>query len=231
MGGVSLQKVHRDYGPANPLQQAQFIENFKKTAQFSECTALIALDEFALQSIPDTHYAWGEKNTKPCVSSDDRHRQKLNGFLTVDVQRGDTRVAFHEEGTAEQVAAVVVALLLNCLQHGYSQVTVLLDNARTHGRSMKDKVEQLLHELGDPERLKDFRLAYWHTPAYSSQFNPAEYVIHAIRQRALYHTPCTLSLADKAERIKTQLARGSPMNSAQMRNLLDYIVRFKVKRF
>lgn len=30
--GLSLQKVHRDYGPANPLQQAQFIEDFKKNS-------------------------------------------------------------------------------------------------------------------------------------------------------------------------------------------------------
>ncbi len=55
---------------------------------------MIALDEFALQSTPYTHYAWAEKNTKPKIWSDERHRQKLNGFLTVDVQRGSTRVDF-----------------------------------------------------------------------------------------------------------------------------------------
>ncbi|MFI3155289.1 MAG: winged helix-turn-helix domain-containing protein [Methylococcaceae bacterium] len=46
--GLSLQKVHRDYGPANAQEQAQFIADLKKTAQLSEDSALIALDEFAL---------------------------------------------------------------------------------------------------------------------------------------------------------------------------------------
>jgi len=45
----------------------------------------------ALQSTPYT-ITLGEKNTKPKIPSDERHRQKLNGFLTVDVQRGSTRV-------------------------------------------------------------------------------------------------------------------------------------------
>ena len=46
----------------------------------------LALNEFALQSLPYTYYAWAKK-TKPRIPSDERHRQKLNGFLTIDVQR------------------------------------------------------------------------------------------------------------------------------------------------
>lgn len=37
-------------------------------------TALIALDEFALESTTDTHYAWPEKNTAPALPSDERRR-------------------------------------------------------------------------------------------------------------------------------------------------------------
>ncbi|MDP2201037.1 MAG: transposase [Methylicorpusculum sp.] len=192
---------------------------------------MIALDEFALQSIPDTHYAWAQKNTKPRVLSDERHRQKMNGFLMVDVQRGDTWVEFHEDSRSEQVAGVPVTLLLSYLQQGYRQVTVLLDNARTHGKRMQDEVSRLLQELSSPSAFKDFTVNYRHTPTYSPQLNPAEYVIHAIRRNALYHVPCTLSLANKVERVGAQLARGSPMNDVQMRSLLDYIARYKVKRF
>ncbi|MCD2453680.1 transposase [Methylicorpusculum oleiharenae] len=150
---------------------------------------MIALDEFALQSLPDTHYAWAEKNTKPRVQSDERHRQKVNGFLIVDVQRGDTRVEFHEKSHSEQVAGVVVTLLLSYLQQGYHQITVLFDNARTHGKRMQTEVSRLLQELSSPSALKNFMVSYWHTPVYSPQLNPAEYVIHAIRQNALYHVP------------------------------------------
>jgi hypothetical protein len=69
---------------------------------------LIALDEFALQSAPYMHYAWAEKNTKPKIPSDERHRQKLNGFLTVDVQCGSTRVDFKKQSTTEIAVGVVV---------------------------------------------------------------------------------------------------------------------------
>ncbi|CAA9890152.1 conserved hypothetical protein [Candidatus Methylobacter favarea] len=43
-------------------------------------TPLIASDEFALQSTPYSHYAWVEKNTKPKMPSDERHRQNLTVF-------------------------------------------------------------------------------------------------------------------------------------------------------
>jgi hypothetical protein len=55
---LSLQKTHRDYGPANA--QAQFIADLKNSAA-QRRQRLIALDEFALQSMPYTHYAWTEK--------------------------------------------------------------------------------------------------------------------------------------------------------------------------
>ena len=79
-----------------PGHRLNLSPTLKKTAQLSEEVALIALDEFAVQSVPYTHYAWAQKNTKPKIMSDERHRQKLNGFLTVDVQRGTTRVDFNE---------------------------------------------------------------------------------------------------------------------------------------
>ena len=106
--GLSLQKAHRDYGPTNAQEQAQFIADLKKTAHLSEDSALLALNEFALQSTPYMHYAWAEKNTKPKIPSDERHRQKLNGFLTVDVQRGSTRIDFKKQSTTEIAVSVVV---------------------------------------------------------------------------------------------------------------------------
>jgi hypothetical protein len=69
---------------------------------------LIALDEFALQSVPYTHYAWAEKNTKPKIESDEQHREKLNGFLAVDVTRGDTHVEFKKHSTTAEAVFVIV---------------------------------------------------------------------------------------------------------------------------
>ena len=111
----------------------------KKTAELNEHEALIALDEFALQNTPYTNYAWAEKNTKPRVWSDERHRKKLNAVLTVDVQRGDTRIDFNKQCNSEEVAATVVLTVLVFLKQGLNKLTFLLDNARTHGNKMKKK--------------------------------------------------------------------------------------------
>ena len=58
----------------------------------SEETALIARDAFALQRVSYTDYAWAKKDIKTSITSDEGHRQKLNGFLTVDVQSLSTRL-------------------------------------------------------------------------------------------------------------------------------------------
>ncbi|MDI1298669.1 hypothetical protein, partial [Methylotenera sp.] len=79
--------------------------------------------------------------------------------------------------------------------------------------------------------LPAFSLSFWHTPSYSPQLNPAEYLIHEVRRNGLYNVPCTLTVLEKAERIRNQLAQGSPMTDLQMRSLLDFIARSKVKRF
>jgi transposase len=192
---------------------------------------LIALDEVALQSLPYTHYAWAKKNTKPRMLSDERHRQKLNGFLTADVQRGTTRVDFNGQSTTEETVMVVVLTVLVYLQKGFSKLTLLLDNARIHGKRMEIKAHELLNEIAQHVVLPTFSISFWHTPSYSPHLNPAEYLIHEMRRNGLYNVPCTLTVHEKAERIRNQLAQGSPMTDLQMRKLLDFIARSKVKRF
>jgi transposase len=189
------------------------------------------MDEFSLKSTPDTHYAWSEKNTKPRIFSDEGHRQRVNSFLTVDVQRGTTRVDFRKQSTTEEVAVVLVLTVLIYLQKGFSLLTVLLDNAKTHGIRMEVRVRELLAEIAEQIILPTFSLNFWHTPRYSPKLNPAEYLIHEVRRNCLYQVPCTLTLQEKAERIQLHLARGSPMSDQQMRNLIDFIGKYKVRRF
>lgn len=192
---------------------------------------MIALDEFALQSVPYPHYAWAMKNTKPKIPSDERHRQKLNGFLTVDVQRGTTHVDFNEHSTTEEAIMVVALTVLIYLQKGINQLTFLLDNARIHGKRMERGVHELLAEIAEQIALPVFSLSFWHTPIYSPKLNPAEYLIHEVRRNGLYNVPCTLTMGEKAERIKGQLARGSPMTEQQMQGLIGFIARSGVRRF
>ncbi|MDO9268910.1 MAG: hypothetical protein Q7T96_07340 [Methylobacter sp.] len=84
------------------------------------------------------------------------------------------------------------------------------------------------HSMGCCRRLV---LAFGITPCYSPQLDPAKYLIHEVRRKGLYNVPCTVPVQEKAERIQNQLARGSPMTDLQMRKLLDFIARSKVKRF
>lgn len=172
-----------------------------------------------------------QKNTKPKIPSDEHHRQKLNGFLTVDVQRGSTRIDFKKQSTTEIAVGVVVLTVLIYLQQGFNYLTFLLDNAKIHGKKMEANVYKWLAEITQQVTLPEFTLSFWHTPSYSPQLNPAEYLIHEVRRNGLYQVPCTLTVQEKAERISTQLARGSPMNDQQMRKLLDFIARSKIKRF
>jgi hypothetical protein len=192
---------------------------------------LIALDEFALQSVPYTHYAWAMKNTKPRILSDERHRQKTNGFLTVDVQRGTTRVDFKTQSSTDEAIMVVALTVLIYLQKGISQLTFLLDNARIHGKRMEVGVHALLTEIAELITLPAFNLSFWHTPIYSPRLNPAEYLIHEVRRNSLYNVPCTLTVSEKAERIQNQLARCSPMTEKQMQRLIGFITRSRNRRF
>ena len=126
---------------------------------------------------------------------------------------------------------VIVLTALIYLQKGFKALTFLLDNARIHGKKMQDGVGKLLAEIAQQVALPKFTLCFWHTPRYSPKPNPAEYVIHEVRRSSLCHVPCSVAFNEKAERIRTQLARGSPMTDRQMRSLIDFITRTKVKRF
>jgi hypothetical protein len=187
----------------------------------------VALDEFALQSVPNTGYAWAPKNTAPTVPSDERRRQRLNGLLTVDVQRGSTQVDFRSQCKTDDVIFVVVMTVLRYVQQGYHWLTVILDNARTHRPDMQAAAQAVLAEIAEQngwEDLKRTTVEFLPTPPYSPAFNPAEYLIHWVRQQALYHLPCTFTLADKASRVRRHLAQGPPLRPEQMDKLLHHIL-------
>ena len=197
-------------------------------AQLPPDGALLAMDEFALQSVPDTHYAWAERNTAPRVPSDERHRDRLTGFLAVDLVRGETRVQFRPEGKTGDVLLVLALTVLLCVQRGHRWIGLLMDGARTHRQDMQAALRELLAEIATLAHWDDLREAtveFLHTPAYSPALNPAEYLIHWVRQDALYHLPCTFTLQDKADRVQSHLAKGPPFTPEQMDRLLRHIYK------
>jgi transposase len=228
--GISHQRVHRDYGPPRPPLQATFVATLEKKVEEAQPLdhARVALDEFALRSVPDTHYAWAERNTAPRVPSDERQRTRLNGFLTVDLHRGLTEVQFRPKSKTEDVVLVVVLAVLLYVQRGCRWITLILDNARTHRHAMEEAVKALLAEIAELvpwEDLKATTVEFLHTPPYSPALNPAEYLIHSVRQEALYHLPCTFTLQEKADRVRCHLVQGPPFTPEQMQKLLRHIYK------
>ena len=74
-------------------------------------------------------------------------------------------------------------------------------------------------------------ITFMKTPKYSPGFNPAEYVIHLIRQRSLYHLPQDMNIDERAERIKLHLAQGPPLLlPEQVGNLLHHIYTLPVDK-
>jgi hypothetical protein len=156
------------------------------------------------------------------VPSDERHRQKINGFLSVDLASGVTHADFRPRGKTEDAVFAIALLVLRYARLGYRHLLLVLDNCRIHGEGMKAALAELLAEIADTRGMV---VEYLHTPRYSPNFNPAEYLIHWVRQNALYHLPVTFTLQGKADRIQSHLAQGPPLDPKQMQNLLRHIYR------
>ncbi len=227
---LSHQRIHRDYGPPPPLAQQQaFVSEIKKSLE--ECPedgAVIAVDEFSLQSSTTTHYAWAGRNGKPRIPSDEKHRRRLNGFLGVELKSGTTLVQFREQSTTLQAIAVYCLMILAFARKGCHWFKIILDNASIHRKSMREGIEALLEELATYpgfETLAPLTLSFLSMPSYSPDYNPAEYIIHAVRQQSLYLVPHDVSLEQKAQRIRDHLARGSPYTAQQLANIIRHISR------
>ena len=85
---------------------------------------------------------------------------------------------------------------------------------------MKAAVNQLLAEM---VLAQGMTVDFLHTPVYSPNFNPAEYLIHLVRKNSLYHLPHSLTVEERAERIRDHLAQGPPQTPEQMNNILRHI--------
>jgi transposase len=180
------------------------------------------VDEFALTSTTDTHYAWADKNTAPALPSNERHRERLNGFLAVEVNTGHTTVDFQAQAKTGNAVWVFALIVLRYAQWGFRQVLLIVDNCRIHGDAMKAALYELLAET---PLAAGMVVKFLHTPVYSPSFNPAEYLIRLVRKKSLYHLPVTWTVQDRANRIRDHLAQAPLQTPEQIRNILGHIDR------
>lgn len=178
------------------------------------------MDEFALQSTTYTHYGWAEKNTAPTLPSNEKKREKLNGFLALDLQNGATTVDFQPRAKTRNAVFVIALIVLRYALLGFRQILFILDNCAIHNDSMKAALAELLAEI---PLARGIAVDFLHTPAYSPSFNPAEYLIRLVRKNSLYHLPCTMSIQERAERVRGHLAQAPPQTPEQIKNILRHI--------
>jgi len=180
----------------------------------------VAFDEFALLSTTCCHYAWAEKSTAPKAPSNEKGRQKLNGFLAVDLRSWKTTADFQPQAKAEDVVLALAMVVLRDAALGFRRIVLVLDNRRIHGGAMKAGLAELLAEIALAQGVA---VDFLHTPVYSPDFNPAEYLIRLVRKNSLYHLPVTLTVQERAERIRGRLAQAPPQTPKQMANILRHI--------
>jgi transposase len=156
------------------------------------------------------------------LPSNEKKRDKLNGFLALDLNGGQTTVDFQAKAKAENVVWVLALIVLRYAQLGFRQIVFILDNCRIHGDAMKAALSELLAEIAWAQGIA---VDFLHTPVYSPSFNPAEYLIHLVRKNSLYHLPCTFTVQERAERIRRHLAQAPPQTPQQIDNLLHHIYR------
>ena len=97
------------------------------------------------------------------------------------------------------------------------KLIIILDNNSTHKEKMKRLLAEYLETSGIAEKLT---VEFIHTPAYSPDFNLAEYEIHLLRLEKLHHLPSNITIAEiekKLENVKTL------MNPEQILNTLYQI--------
>lgn len=142
------------------------------------------------------------------------------------MRHGVTRVAFQPTSRFDDAAIFVAMNVLIYAQLGCKDILIILDRAPIHGKKMQAALKLLMDELVKAGELSgEVTVKFLNTPRYSPGFNPAEYVIHAVRQDSLYHLPYNFTVEDKAKRIQEHLARGSPYDSNQMANIWKHIQR------
>jgi len=164
------------------------------------------------------YYAWGEKNSKPQIPSNEkRKRNKVNGMISVDAVSGEIYLQLKPKSKSEDVAEYLANLCEDTYKDDVEKLIISLDNNPTHKEKMKKLLAEHLKTSGIQAKLE---IEFLHTPAYSPDFNLAEYEIHLLRLEKLHHLPSTVTIAEiekKLEDVKIL------MNSKQIHKTLEHI--------
>ncbi len=222
--GFSYQRGHRDYDNADPKQQEAYVRRLKAFLETkSPAEKHLFFDEFSLTNRPTTFYGWARKNTRFSVpSNESQKRARINGFLAIGAETGKEYLTFSKESNAEAVGDFFYDLALTVKKEGYSSMRITLDNNSTH----KDKMRYYLWlKLRSNPELHHFRVQFNNTPAYSPDFNLAEYIIHQLRLQLVHHTPVNTTLDELQTTILAYLDTHQLQTKEQINNTINHILK------
>lgn len=124
------------------------------------------------------------------------------------------------------MAEYLVVLCLILIGRGYQAIRLILDNCTTHPAKRRNHFNQLLdYILQNLCSVAKPDIHFIYTPSYSPQLNLAEYFIHHLRQASLYHTPPTMTVKQKADRMLTKLKQKPVQTPEQTQNTLRHIYK------
>jgi DDE superfamily endonuclease len=179
---------------------------------------LVFYDEFAVYDRPSLYYAWAERNHKPEIPSNEKRKQnKVNGMLSVDALTGEIYLQLQPKSKTEDVAEYLMDLSEDAYKDKVEKLLIVLDNNSTHKEKMKKQLRDHLQTAGTADKMV---VEFIHTPAYSPDFNLAEYEIHLLRLEKLHHLPSDITIAEierKLESVKIL------MNPEQIFKTLEHI--------
>jgi hypothetical protein len=182
---------------------------------------IVFFDEFSILNRPTTYYGWGEINTRPEVPSDEsQKRERLNGLLAIDALTGEEFLRLSETSRTEDIAAYIGELCKDCVKQKVKYLTLIMDNNSTHKQKLRNFLRVELIASGIDKKIK---VEFIYTPAYSPNFNLAEYLIHLLRLRLLHHLPIRTSLEEIEIRLKEFFEKQQLQTPSQIANTINHI--------
>lgn len=170
-----------------------------------------------------TYYSWAQMNTKPRIISNEKgKREKLNGFLSVDLITAKEHIEFKESSKTDDVAEYLHNLCVKSESEKYNKITIILDNNSSHKELMRYK---LWHLNKSNAKTREIEVEFMYTPAYSPDFNVAEYVIHQIRLKLLHHSKAGSKVKELSEKVLKYIENQSLQTKEQIRNTINHILK------
>ena len=138
-------------------------------------------------------------------------------MLSVDAVTGEIYLQLETHSKTENVSQYLRDLCEDTFKDNIEKLVIVLDNNSTHKEKMKKQLREPLQTVGIADKIV---IEFIHTPAYSPDFNLAEYEIHLLRLEKLHHLPSNITIAEieeKLERVKIL------MNPEQIFRTLEHI--------